>query len=375
MKRKPIRLLVAVAAIAIVGFAVVALAGGGGSPAATVDMHHGKVKFAKGQEKRILNAVDAATADTPRDDLVAEGRKVFRNAALFEDGESCQTCHAEGAASPNLGTMAHDRTATDSGPNLAGMTDFNGPRDVPALWGLAKTAPYFWDGSVGTLKAAILRPVKGHMTKFVEGDCSGAAGNTTACDEAAGALVAQLMAYAQTLDPPATAFDEGKLSPAALAGEKLFQGKAGCIECHGGPLLTDNLTHDTGVPQVTFKSPYRPASAPAVTSDDMGAPLPPADPACTGANPNPPAGCEDVATPGAANINTPQLRDLRNTAPYMHNGAFDTLEQVVRFYNGPPLSNSGMPANTVPPKPSSNLAPLNLTTDEMNDLVAYLESL
>ena len=32
------------------------------------------------------------------------------------------------------------------------MTDFNGPRDVPALWGLAKTAPYFWDGSIGTLE-------------------------------------------------------------------------------------------------------------------------------------------------------------------------------------------------------------------------------
>jgi cytochrome c peroxidase len=258
------------------------------------------------------------------------------------------------------------------------MTDFNGPRDVPALWGLAKTAPYFWDGSVGTLNAAVLRPVKGHMKKFVSGDCSGSLSDAkkAECDTEAANLVAQLVAYVKTLDPPTNAFDEGKLSGDALAGEKLFQGKGGCIECHGGPLFTDNLTHDTAVPQVTFKSPYRPADAPAVTSNDKGAPPPPPDPGCTGTPP--PAGCDAAPTGASAFINTPQLRDLKNTAPYMHNGAFQTLEQVVRFYNGPPLSNdpnADIPKNTVPANPSSNLAPLNLTKQEMKELVAYLESL
>jgi len=369
MKRKPIRLLIAVAAIAVVGLGVVALAGSGDAPAAAVDMHHGKVKFAKGQEQKILNAVATTNASTPNDQLVAEGRKAFRDPSLFMDGESCQTCHAEGAASPDLGTMTHDTQATGAG--LAGMTDFDGPRDVPALWGLAKTAPYFWDGSIGTLNAAILRPVRGHMKRFVSGDCANS--NTDECNTAAAQLVAQLVAYVKTLDPPATAFDEGKLSASALRGEKIFQGKGGCIECHGGPLFTDNLTHNTGVPQVTFKSPYRAADAPAVTSNDKGAPPPPADPGCTGTPP--PAGCDAAPTAGSAFINTPQLRDLKNTAPYMHNGAFQTLEQVVRFYNGKPLSETGMPDNTVPANPASNLAPLNLTTQEMNDLVAYLESL
>jgi cytochrome c peroxidase len=369
MKRKPIRLLVAVAAIAVAGLGVAALAGNGGSSGGTDDMHHGKVTFAKGQERKILNAVATTNASTPNDQLVAEGRNVFRDTSLFQDGESCQTCHAEGAASPDLGTMTHDTQATGDG--LAGMTDFNGPRDVPALWGLDKTAPYFWDGSIGTLNAAILRPVKGHMKRFVSGDCKNS--NTDACNAAAAKLVSQLVAYVKTLDPPVTAFDEGKLSPAALRGEKIFQGKGGCIECHGGPLFTDNLTHDTAVPQVTFKSPYRAADAPAVTSNDKGAPPPPPDPGCEG--PTPPAGCDAAPTGASAFINTPQLRDLKNTAPYMHNGAFQTLEQVVRFYNGPPLSNSGMPDNTVPANASSNLAPLNLTPDEMNDLVAYLESL
>jgi cytochrome c peroxidase len=383
MKRKPIRLLAALAAVALVGLGVVALAGGGGSSGGgRVDMHHGKVKFAKGQEQRILNAVAATNASTPNDQLVAEGRKMFRDPTLFMDGESCQTCHAEGAASPDLGTMTHDTQATGDG--LAGMTNFNGPRDVPALWGLAQTAPYFWDGSIGTLNAAILRPVRGHMKDFVaaDGKCSGTNSNTDDCNAEAARRVAALVAYVKTLDPPASAFDEGKLSDAALRGEKLFQGKGGCIECHGGPLFTDNLTHDTAVPQVKFKSPYRAADAPDVTSNDLGAPPPPPDPGCTGTPP--PPGCDVGATPGAAFINTPQLRDLKDTGPYMHNGAFKTLEQVVGFYNGRYLPTDPPPDDTVPaplandPTPSvpkSNLSPLNLTDDEMRDLVAYLESL
>ena len=391
MKRKPIRLLVAVAAIAVVGLGVVALAGSGDAPDAAVDMHHGRVKFAKGQEQRILNAVAATNASTANDQLVAEGRKIFRDPSLFMDGESCQTCHAEGAASPDLGTMTHDTQATGDG--LAGMTDFDGPRDVPALWGLDKTSPYFWDGSVGTLNAAIMRPVKGHMKDFVSGVCKAPATDDAkaACDTEAGARVAALVAYVKTLDPPTTAFDEGKLTGDALAGEKIFQGKGGCIECHGGPLFTDNLTHNTAVPQVRFDSPYRAAADNPVTSNDKGAPPPPPDPGCTGTPP--PTGCDIGATAGAAFINTPQLRDLKDTGPYMHNGAFQTLEQVVGFYNGrylptdpPPVCASATaPAPCTvpvplandphPTVPKSNLSPLNLTDAEMRDLVAYLESL
>ena len=118
-----------------------------------------------------------------------------------------------------------------------------------------------------------------------------------------------------------------------------------------------------------------------MTSNDNGAPPPPADPACTGTPP--PAGCDAAPTAGAAFINTPQLRDLKNTAPYMHNGAFKTLEQVVGFYNGrylPAILRLATPSRSrwqrpAPAVPKSNLGPLNLTDAEMRDLVAYLESL
>jgi cytochrome c peroxidase len=356
MTRKPIRLLAAMAAIVLAGLAVAALARDHGSSPqlALVNTEHGKIELAKGEQRRILNATAAATSETSNDQLVAQGRAIFRDASLFENGETCQTCHAEGSASAKLGTMTHDTKVANLAvqPVPPPPTDFDGPRDPPALWDLAKTAPYFWDGDVPTLAAAVLRPVMGHGKLFQTGACA----NTTSadCDAEAGRRVAALVAYLTTLQPPATSFDEGTLSPAALRGEKLFQGKGGCIECHGGPQFTDNLTHNTGVPQVSFTSPYG-TGGPRI-SHDLGAKPPPPDPACAGANPA--AGCDAAPPATSPFINTPQLRDLAATAPYMHNGAFKTLTDVVQFYNR-----------------QSTLAPLNMTDSEVADMVAYLQSL
>jgi cytochrome c peroxidase len=369
MTRKPIRLLAAMAAIVVAGLAVAALARDHrpSLAAATVNTEHGRITLAKGEQKRILDATAAATSQTANDALVAKGRAIFRDTSLFEDGETCQTCHAEGSASAKLGTMVHDSRVPNLAvkPSPSPPTDFDGPRDPPALWDLAKTAPYFWDGDVPTLSAAVMRPVLGHMKTFVVGgkpngpdepDCTpDANGNrSAACDQLAGDRVAALTAYIKSLQPPATSFDEGTLSPQALAGEKIFQGKGGCIECHGGPQFTDNLTHNTGVPQVSFTSPYG-TGGPRMSSD-LGAKPPPPDPACAGATPA--AGCDAAPPATSAFINTPQLRDLASTAPYMHNGAFKTLTDVVQFYNR-----------------DSTLAPLNLTSTEVADLVAYLQSL
>jgi cytochrome c peroxidase len=361
--------LAAVAAIVVAGFAVAALSRDDRPQAAIVDTNHGNVKLAKGEMQRVLNAVDATTAGTARDELVAEGRKLFRDPSRFEKGESCQTCHAEGSASPATGTMVHDKDAPKGNPDTP--HDFDGPRDPPALWGLAKTQPFFWNGNVPTLEAAIVRPVMGHMKDFVAGgipgDCEPAPDGTRpdGCDARAGELAAQIIAYVKTLDPPSTSFDQGTMSKEALAGEKLFQGKGGCIECHGGPLFTDNLEHNTGVPQVLM-----PGSSTRM-SFDLGAKPPPVPAECTGANP--PAGCDQPAADQtlpcdpanqvvrgrcSAFINTPHLRDLKHTAPYMHNGAFATLKEVVDFYNQ-----------------DSALSPLNLSTSEVDELVAYLESL
>jgi cytochrome c peroxidase len=371
MTSKQIRVLAAVVAIVLAGFAVAALSRTDEPPEVVAsDMNHGAVRFTKGQERRVLNALEAANASTSTDERVAEGRRIFRDTSLFENGESCQTCHAEGSASSKAGTMVHDTQAPPTSPMPP--TDFDGPRDPPALWGLAKTPPYFWNGNVPTLQKAVERPVMGHMKRFVTGPCRPVtpAPNSAVdpnpnrdpgCDAEAGRIASQLIAYFNTLDPPTTAFDQGRLSVQALRGEKIFQGKGGCIECHGGPLFTDNAVHNTGVPQVDIQSPYsdRELDCKLTPGDcvlDLGGKPPPIPPECTGNNP--PAGCEAQPPADTAFINTPQLRDLKNTAPYMHNGAFATLAQVVRFYDA-----------------QSTIRPLNLEPNEVNDLVAYLESL
>jgi cytochrome c peroxidase len=188
--------------------------------------------------------------------------------------------------------------------------DFTGPRDPPALWGVAETDPYFWDASTANLNDAVAKTILGH---FIDG--------ATQADAVTARQTSAIVAYLNTLDPPASPFSEGTMSPSALRGEALFQGKAGCVSCHRGPLFTDNLLHDTAVPQVKGGT-------------DPGAPNPP------------------------RSFNTPQLRDVRNTAPYMHNGVFSTLRQVVDFYDTNQL-----------------LGPLKLTEQEKLDLVAYLEAL
>jgi cytochrome c peroxidase len=392
MRRKPIRVLAAVAAIVIAGFAV-ALVSRPDTPktVAFVDMNHGDVKLAKGQMQRVLNAVNTTTSEVAADELVARGRKIFRDPALFENGETCQTCHAEGGASARLGTMVHDAKvpALAEKPNPLPPTDFDGPRDPPALFDLDKTPPYFWNGNVPTLAQAVATPVFGHMRMFVPGgktdvpkpyiDCQ-TDSTRKECVDQAGDIAAALIAYIKTLKPPQSSFDDGTLSPAALRGEKIFQGKGGCIECHGGPDFTDNLVHNTGVPQVDFTSPYGTAPAPRA-SDDLGAPAPPPDPGCVGANP---VAC-DVPPPAASPfVNTPQMRDLKDTAPYMHNGVFTSLEQVVGFYNGKYLPSDPPPGNAIPSPlagdphptvPKSTVAPLNMTDDDMRDLVEYLKSL
>jgi cytochrome c peroxidase len=287
------RVLPALAALAAAGIAVRLLGGTHGAHAWPADPHAGRTNIP--QLNRILEAADTVAGSTAEAELIAEGRRLFRDPALYQQGLSCQSCHTDGGADPDLGTQSH--------PLSAG--DFAGPRDPPALWGVGDTAPYFWTGSVATLDEVLAR-VLVNFTKD---------GNATP------ERIAALGAYLRSLRPPVTSFDLGTMSDAALRGQRLFQGKAGCMSCHGGPLFTDNRLHNTLVPQVPGGT-------------DPGAP-----------------------TPKGA-FNTPTLRDIANTAPYMHNGVFPTLRDVVVFYNT-----------------RASTAPLGLTDAEIDDLVAYLMSL
>jgi cytochrome c peroxidase len=292
--------------VLVAGIALAVALTRGSDDATTENPHAGVGELAPAEMGRILAAVEGASTTQDRAALVAEGRRLFRSTELAKTGESCQSCHLEGGGTnADVGTIVH--------PQQEG--DFTGPRDVPALWGVADTPPYGWAGQEDDLDEFVIGTIRSHF-KAEEGE--------EQSRETTAERAAAITAYLRTLAPPTTAFDTGRLSAAARRGEEVFQGKGGCIGCHAGPFLTDNALHDTLVPKVAGET-------------DLGA-----------------------ATSGPLRnaFNTPQMRDLRNTAPYMHNGILPTLESVVEFYDQNP-----------------SLGQLGLTDGEIEDLVAYLESL
>jgi cytochrome c peroxidase len=159
--------------------------------------------------------------------------------------------------------------------------------------------------------------------------------------------------------------DKNALNDSQKRGMALFHGKAGCIQCHNGPLASDQRFYSLGVPEnEVFKSEplyqithrwehyqkgitekgYRGADL------DMGY-------------------YYVTKSPGdIGKFRTPGLRELKYTAPYMHNGIFYTLDEVVDFYN-----KGGGDANW--PNKTPLVKPLGLTEQEKKDLVAFLEAL
>jgi cytochrome c peroxidase len=181
------------------------------------------------------------------------------------------------------------------------------------------------------------------------------------------------------------------ISPAARRGARLFVGKASCIDCHNGPLLSDDDFHDIGVPQIGAMVPTVAectAGSPCdcvlgkdclpwgayngqLWSRDVGARWRVLVDRYRDDKPPPPQAMPlpDEALKGA--WRTPSLRDVALTAPYMHNGAFRTLEEVVRHYNGGARGSRAQAVGTL----SVKIKPLALTDDEMADLVEFLRAL
>jgi cytochrome c peroxidase len=178
----------------------------------------------------------------------------------------------------------------------------------------------------------------------------------------------------------ARAADPGVLQPAEVRGLRLFIGKAQCVTCHNGPLLTDQQFHNTGVPP---REPARPdrgrADATAkVRNDEFN---------CLGSFSDArPRQCQelrfmvddDPALVGA--FKTPGLRGVAQRAPYMHAGQLTTLEQVVRHYVAAPHAAVGHSELTHRHAVGGSAeheerAPIELTDAEVADLVSFLATL
>lgn len=164
--------------------------------------------------------------------------------------------------------------------------------------------------------------------------------------------------------------DNSALSASAQRGLKLFVGKAGCTACHSGPTFSDNKFYNTGVSQA---GPNLPEVDDGRFTDVVAAQTHTFN---SGSN------YSDDPEHGQARLNaleqteslkgafrTKSLRHVAETAPYFHNGMVKTLREVVEFYN------RGGDDSGFVGKKDARMVPLNLTEREIDDLVAFLESL
>ena len=270
------------------------------------------------------------------------GKQLFFDGRLSRNNKvSCAYCHIPGSG------------FSDPHPTSLGVDDLIGGRQAPTVLNTALSPLLFWDGRAKSLEEQVLGPiqnpiemaetlehlvvklrtVKGYRRQFR---------NVFGAEISPQGIAKAIAAFARTLISTNSAFDQYSLgnkqamNQAAIRGMALFKGKARCILCHNGPNFTDNQFHNLGVPQV---GPLK---------EDLGR--------------------YDVTRrerdKGA--FKTPTLRSILETAPYMHDGVFLSLEEVIEFLD------KGGGAN---PSLSPLMKPLGLTQEEKADLLAFLEAL
>jgi cytochrome c peroxidase len=171
--------------------------------------------------------------------------------------------------------------------------------------------------------------------------------------------------YVDALLKGDTAGMHAALTPDEVVGLRLFVGKAGCINCHNGPLFTNNDFHNTGVPAAPGlpQDTGRGKGVQQVLGDEFNCLSRYSDAA--------PEDCGELRFAKADDhalerqYKPPSLRDVAERAPYMHAGQFATLREVLEHYNRAPAAPAG----------HSELKPLGLSEQELAQLEAFLRSL
>lgn len=159
------------------------------------------------------------------------------------------------------------------------------------------------------------------------------------------------------------------LPVAAQEGLRLFIGRGQCVLCHTGPSFSDAEFHNIGLPKVSGLEldAGRYAGIPALLQDPLNAlgvysDVDQDDPWLDKLH----YLAQQEGNQGA--FKTPSLREVSATAPYMHDGRFQSLEEVLSFYSAPaPEVALGRREDTI--------QALNLTAEEIQQLVAFLKSL
>ncbi|MCB1278627.1 MbnP family protein [Prosthecobacter sp.] len=292
----------------------------------------------------------------PRDNpLLVErvelGEKLFNDPALSRDGTlSCASCH------PRASAFADTRQFS------LGVENRVGTRQGMPLFNLAWKKEFFWDGRAPSLRAQALMPIQDHLEmdetlpkvvaklqKSSAADFERAFGTPQVTPERIGLAIEN---FVLTLTSHDSKFDramrgEGKLSAEEQRGFELFMMEreprmgslgADCFHCHGGALFTDHQFRNNGL---------------AIDEKDLG------------------RFKVTQSTLDRGTFATPSLRNIALTAPYMHDGRFTTLEEVLDHY-----SEGVQRTDTLDP----NLAKhpdggLHLTAEEKKAVIAFLKTL
>lgn len=292
---------------------------------------------------RDFDLAQTSPIESARADL---GRRLFNSAELSGDrSRACASCHDP------------DHAFTDGRKQAMGRDGQPLARNTPTLYNLRWATAFNWDGSADSLEQQALGPLLSenelggdmpNIVKRVSGDMGLMQVYAKAFPGephvASDGVLAALSAYIRTLVSPATRFDDWisgdaeALNENERAGFDLFTGKGGCVACHVGWRFSDDKLHDIGLA--------------------LGASAPTDPAARADAQPG---------TPGIFTFKTPTLRAVSKTAPYMHDGRFDSLDQVVEHYAQKVRARRGL---------SPGLAPrLDLTPGERAELVAFLKTL
>ncbi len=205
-----------------------------------------------------------------------------------------------------------------------------------------------------------------------------------------------IAAYERTLAPGESRFDryvraviardrdaQRVLTTSEVSGLRLFVGKAQCVTCHNGPLLTDQHFHNTGVPPRDRTRPDRgrALATARVQRDEFNCLGAYSDAAGDAAQDDGARGCaelrfmvsDDPALEGA--FKTPSLRNVEQRAPYMHAGQFASLEEAVAHYAKSPPAAVGHSELAPRGADAGHHIAIRLTESEVRDVAAFLRTL
>ncbi len=306
---------------------------------------------------------------------VALGKRLYFDKRLSADGTvSCASCH-----DPLRGFADGKAVAT-------GIRNQAGARNSPTVLYAGFSEVQFWDGRAPSLeeqaKQPLINPVEMGQPSHdaVVKAVASIADYPPLFAKAFGTpevtidrIVQAIASFERTLAPFSSPFDrflagdKSAISDAAKRGFQLFQGKARCVTCHefnaSFPFFTDNKFHNIGVAMKgNFEQLAREAQA-LQTRRDREAETSLAH------KPGVEALGRWIVTREAKDIGafkTPGLRNVALTAPYMHDGSLQTLEEVMDFYN-----RGGEPN----PNLDGGMRPLDLTREEIADIIEFMKSL